>query len=449
MLQAGRAVLHIVTGLCSVVMFLMWAVAAFVVSPATAAVITATVGILLLVLRPLSRRVRRGAAATSAASLSQAAGIAESVRMTQEIEVFGARDAERSRIERLVGGYTDDFVRLRTISRVVPALYESGLILLVVGGLATVHLAGATRVAALGTVVLLLVRASAYGQQFQTSYLGLREALPYVERLSDAVARYRAATPARGTVRPDRIGPVDLDRVSFAYSPGAPVLHDITFTIERGEAVGIVGPTGAGKSTLVDLLLRLRTPTSGVYRVGDTPATDVDYAVWHRKVSYLAQEPRILTGTVAENIRFFREWIDDEAIERAARLAHIHDDVLTWRDGYDTSIGHRTDAISGGQRQRLCLARALAGEPELLLLDEPTSALDTDSERLIQDSLRALHGSLTLVIVAHRMATLELCDRLIVLRAGRVEAFAPAVDLYAANDFYREAVRASVSNGRD
>jgi ATP-binding cassette subfamily B protein len=121
-------------------------------------------------------------------------------------------------------------------------------------------------------------------------------------------------------------------------------------------------------------------------------------------------------------------------------LAHIDEDIESWRDGYKTVIGQRADAVSGGQRQRLCLARALAGAPEFLILDEPTSSLDAHSEHLIRDTLARLQGQLTMVIVAHRLTTMNSCDRVMVIRDGRLEAFAPAHSLYDSNDFYRRAV---------
>ncbi len=136
----------------------------------------------------------------------------------------------------------------------------------------------------------------------------------------------------------------------------------------------------------------------------------------------MPQEPRLLHATVFENIRFDRD-VDLPAVERAARLAHIHDEIMTWSNGYDTLVGPRADAVSGGQQQRLCLARALAATPEVLVLDEPTSALDPKSEALIQESLNTLKHDLTLFIIAHRMSTLDICDRVMVIMGGRLVAF--------------------------
>jgi ATP-binding cassette, subfamily B, bacterial len=444
--QAGNAVLLLATGFSAVLMFLSLAISAFLLSVGVAAAVMATATVLFAGLRPLSRRVRRYSAATSATAISQATGVAESVRMAEEVQVFGASEAERSRVEALVASVEWNFVRTRSLSRIVPVVYETAVIFLLIVGLSLVYAIGTTRLATLGAVVLLLVRAASYGQQFQTAYQGLGEALPYFDRLTGVIADYRVNARPRGHRAIDLVRTIEFDSVSFLYRPGTPVLRDVSFSIMAGEAIGVVGPTGAGKSTLLQLLLRLREPSAGHFRVNDVPAGEIDDEVWHRKVAYLPQEPHLLGATVAENIRFHRDWVGDEAIERAARLAHIHANAMSWTDGYDTVVGQRANAVSGGQRQRLCLARALAASPELLILDEPTSALDVQSEYLIQESLAELRGRLTLVVVAHRLGTLRLCDRVMVIRDGRIEAFGPAELLYDSNAFYREAVNLTTAS---
>jgi ABC-type multidrug transport system fused ATPase/permease subunit len=445
--QAGFVVIQLANAFASALMFLVLAASAFLLSPGVAAVVMMTAIVLFAGLRPLSRKVRRNAAATSSSLLRQAAGVAESVRMAEEVEAVGAIEFERVRVGTLVESLERNFIRTRTLIAVVPVVYQSSVLLLIVAGLGVLYAAGTSRLAALGAVVLLLVRASSYGQQFQSAYQGAGEALPYLDRVTGAIEHFRSS-PRRPGFRP--IGPVrsiEVDSMSFAYRPGTPVLRDLSFKLQAGEAIGMVGPSGAGKSTLLQVLLRLREPSAGRYRVNGIPVGEIKDDAWHRKVAFLPQEPHLLASSVAENIRFFRDFVDDDAIERAARLAHIHDDILTWAEGYETVVGQRADAVSGGQRQRLCLARALAGAPEILILDEPTSSLDIQSERLIQESLEGLRGHLTLVVVAHRLTTLSLCDRVMVIRDGQLEAFAPADKLYASNGFYREAVELA-STGR-
>jgi ATP-binding cassette subfamily B protein len=445
--QAGSAVLMLTAGLAAALEFLTLVLSALVLSVAVSALIIVSAALLFACLRPLSKRVRQRAKATSTASLAQASGVAESVRMAEEIEVFGAADAERTRLVGLVGALQRRFVAMRSLSRVVPVVYQSAVIFLLIGGLALLGVMGTARLAALGAVVLILVRASSYGQQLQVAYQGVGEALPYLDRVSDAIERFRSNRRVAGHRAVGALRSLELRDVMFEYRPETLVLRHLSFSVVAGESIGIVGPSGAGKSTLLQLLLRLRAPSTGSFLVNDIDASEVDDISWHERVAFLPQEPHLLNDTVAQNIRFFRDRISDEAVERAARIAHIHDDIVSWSAGYETVVGQRAEAVSGGQRQRICLARALAGSPELLLLDEPTSALDLRSEHLIQESLEELRRSLTLIVVAHRVSTLSLCDRVMVIRDGRLESFGPADLVYDSNEFYRESVKIASAGG--
>jgi ATP-binding cassette, subfamily B, bacterial len=321
---------------------------------------------------------------------------------------------------------------------------------LVISGLSVLYALGGENLGALGAIVLLLVRALSYGQQLQSSYQRLNEVTPFLDRILKEVARYDDNAVESGSQSVPARRDITFDRVSFAYNPSESVLHEVSFRVDAGEAVGVVGLSGAGKSTLVQLLLRLREPDSGVFRVGSTDVRQIARDDWQRRVAYVSQEPRLLGGTVTENIRYLREHIDGDAIEIAAKMAHIHEEVLSWPGGYDHRVGQRLDAVSGGQRQRLCLARALVGKPEILVLDEPTSALDPHSEAAIQQSLEELRGAVTMFIVAHRMSTLSTCDRIMVIEAGGIAAFDTPANLRRINGYFRTAMElAGVSSQRN
>jgi ABC-type multidrug transport system fused ATPase/permease subunit len=262
-----------------------------------------------------------------------------------------------------------------------------------------------------------------------------------VERVREAERRYRASAPVNGEESLEGVRTLTFTNVSFGYGRGPHALSNVDFAVTAGEAVGIIGPSGAGKSTLVQILLGLRVPDSGQYLVNGLPADEFSRDDWRRHFAYVAQDARLLHASVTDNIRFFRD-IDDASVERAAQLAGIHDDVIAWPAGYATIIGPRADAISGGQQQRICLARALAATPEVLVLDEPTSALDPHAEQLIQQSLLGLKGKLTLFIVAHRMSTLNICERVMVIVDGLLEAFDHIAELRNHNSYYRSAISA-------
>jgi ATP-binding cassette, subfamily B, bacterial len=230
--------------------------------------------------------------------------------------------------------------------------------------------------------------------------------------------------------------------VWFAYEPGRPVLFDVSFGAQRGEVIGIVGPSGAGKSTLVQLLLRLREPTSGRVMADGRNLQRLSLNGWYQRVTFVPQEPRLFSGSVASNIRFFRD-VDPEDIVRAAKLANMHDEIRAWPRGYATPVGERGGELSLGQRQRLCIARSLVGEPDVVVLDEPTSSLDPRSESLVREALSALAPRVTLFIIAHRLSTLDTCDRIMVLQAGRLQGFDEPRQLEHSSPFYREALRLS------
>jgi ABC-type multidrug transport system fused ATPase/permease subunit len=390
-------------------------------------------------LRPLRNRVVRSARELSRSQVAFAGSIAESVRVVEEMHVLGVAGAQRDRIEGFSRGVQRHFFRTQLLGKLIGGIYQSVIYLLLVGGVAGFYyFAKGDHAAALGGVVLLLIRAGSTGQNVQSAYQGIAQSMPFIERTQEAIAHYKQAETHDAGAPLAGVETMGFENVAYAYREGTPVLSDISFEVSRGEVVGIIGPSGAGKSTLVQLLLRLRLPKEGRYLVNGVSANEFAEDDWHRLVSYVPQEPRLLHASVADNIRFFRD-IDDEAVERAARHARIHDDIVGWAKGYETLVGPRADAVSGGQQQRICLARALAARPEILVLDEPTSALDPHSEALIGESLTALKSELTLFIIAHRMSTLDMCDRVMVIVDGRLVAFDTKARLQSDNSYYRHA----------
>jgi ATP-binding cassette subfamily B protein len=442
-LQATQGAQQATTLLTASFTFLILMVSALELNAGAAGIVLVAALGLFVVMRPLNRLGVRRARQLSRAQLDYAGGISETVRLAEETQVFGVGGAQRERIDHFIRAARHLYLRTQVVVRLTPNLYQSLMYVLLIGGLAALYAVNRHNVASLGAVILLLVRAGTNGQQIQGAYQGLRQSLPFIERLQDAVARYSESAPPTGSRPLESVNSLAFENVSFSYRPGQPVLSDISFKVLRGEAIGIIGPSGAGKSTLVQILLQLRMAEHGSYLANGLPAEEFMRADWHRRIAYVPQEPRLVHTTVAENIRYFREGISDEAMERAARSARIHEDIIAWPEGYDTIVGPRADAVSGGQQQRICLARALAAGPEVLVLDEPTSALDPQSEALIQESLVALRSELTLFIIAHRMSTLEVCDRVMVISGGRLVAFDMIDVLRRENSYYRMATTLS------
>lgn len=215
---------------------------------------------------------------------------------------------------------------------------------------------------------------------------------------------------------------ISLKDLKFHY-PGSkePVLKGISFNIAKNSCIGIIGSTGCGKSTLVDLLLGLHLPSSGTIMIDDQPLSSSNRRSWRQSVGYVPQDIYLLDETIAANVAYGipEDEVDQDRVEEVCRAAQIHEHISTnLPNGYQTTIGERGVRLSGGQRQRLGLARALYHKPSVLLLDEATSALDIETEKRVMETINTLQGSLTLIIIAHRLQTLEHCDNILHLEAG-------------------------------
>jgi ATP-binding cassette, subfamily B, bacterial len=433
-LQSSAGTLQFAALVSGLITFIVLVVSAMLLNVLAAILVLIVSAILFGLLRPVSRIGRQHAKQLSGAQLTFAGNVGEAVRLAEETHVFGVEDAQRARIAELADIAGHHFFTTQFINRLVPTLFQSLIYLTVIGGLAALYATNAGDVGSLGAVILIMVRAGSYGQQVQSSYQAILQSLPFAERLREEIDRYRAqrvTLPERSLPRIDTIA---LEEVDFAYRPDRPVLSGVSFEAGRGDSIGIVGPSGAGKSTIVQILLRLRDPDGGAYLVNGERASDFSFEDWHRQVAYVPQKPQLVHASVSENIRYFRD-IDEAAVRRAAELARIDEDVRSWPQGFETLIGPRADSISGGQQQRICLARALAANPDVLVLDEPTSALDPRSEALIQESLRTIAKDLTLFVVTHRMSLLDVCDRLLVLVDGRVDGFGDAAGVRAESSY--------------
>jgi ATP-binding cassette subfamily B protein len=441
--KAATAVLFAANAVVAGFNFLILAASALSVNVLAAVASTLVAGTLFLALRPVTRLGRRYSSSEGLANLQYASSVSQAVSLAREVKVFDVGAALKREVGGRAEAVAEPYFRGQLLTRLQPVLYQSVALLLVVGGLAAVDLFGTGNIAALGAVVLLLVRSVSYAQLLQLNYHLLQGFAPYIEQVERTRAEYVRAKVKGGTRAVGAMNRIALNRVSFSYQPGVPVLRDISFQVERGEVIGIVGPSGVGKSTLLQVLLRLREPSSGRYLIDGADAREFRFGDWYAKIAFVPQEPRLLQGTVSDNIRFFRDWIEPQTIELAAREAHIEEEVLSWPQGYETEVGDHGRTVSGGQRQRIGLARALAGHPQVLLLDEPMSALDMRSEELVQETLRDIKGTVSLFIVAHRLSTLRICDRVMVLASGRIQSFDRPSVLAETSPFYRRALELS------
>ena len=394
---------------------------AIVLSPATALIVIGALAVLFFALRPLAKAVKRSAGGKAGASMRFMETLNEAANLAVDSRTYGVIDAEEALIDESIDEVHRPWYRVELMHGLVPGAYQTAGFAFVFVGLGVVGASGsASSFGNLGAVVLILLRALASSQQVQYAYGKVGEALPFVDRVYGDIERLEASAERRGNHPLSHIESLRVDDVSFVYPDGRRALKGIDLAIRSGESVAITGPSGAGKSTLAAVLLGLLPPTEGSFTVNGVPVVDVAPADWSRRLGYVPQEGRLLTGTVADNIRFLRKDISDDDVVRAARAAHLHEDVLRWPGGYDTVVSQRSEAVSGGQRQRICLARALVCHPDLLILDEPTSALDAEAEDVVASTLRALKGTVTMVIVSHKPRLTEICERVVHLRQGEV-----------------------------
>lgn len=275
-------------------------------------------------------------------------------------------------------------------------------------------------------------------QQLYSSAVSLRYARPSL----NALYADWLATGAGGHL-PDSgdevAGPtlrtqVSLRNVSFTYSgTPRPAVSDVSLEIRKGESIGLIGRTGAGKSTLADILLGLFPPDSGAVLVDGVPLTPTSVGGWRRQVGYVAQHIFLANLSISQNIAFGLPpgLVDHHAVVEAAKLAQVDTFIANLPKGYDTIVGERGVRLSGGERQRLGIARALYRRPSVLIFDEATSALDGMTEEAVMDAIRTLSGERTVVLIAHRLTTLEACDRVVLLERGQVMAVGALADLRA------------------
>ena len=237
-------------------------------------------------------------------------------------------------------------------------------------------------------------------------------------------------------VLPPVSGRIAVEHINFFYDSRQPVLTDVSFEAMPGELVAIVGPTGAGKTTVMNLLHRFYDPTEGRITVDGMDLRQVTLDSWYRQIALVPQETILFGGTILDNIRYGNHDATESAVKEASRAAHAHDFILSFPDQYQTVVGEKGVNLSGGQRQRIAIARAVLKNPRILLLDEATSALDTESERLVQEALEQLMKGRTTFVIAHRLTTVQGADRILVLDKGHLVETGTHNELMARQGLY-------------
>jgi ATP-binding cassette, subfamily B, bacterial len=233
-------------------------------------------------------------------------------------------------------------------------------------------------------------------------------------------------------------GEIVFDRVTFAYEDGPPVLKDVSFAIAPGQRVALAGASGAGKSTIVSLILRLYDPQQGAVSIDGVNVKHYRRESLRRQIGIVLQDTILFGATVLENIAYGKPDAAPEEVEEAARQAYAHDFIMALPDGYQTVLGERGVTLSGGQRQRICLARAIIKRPAMLILDEPTSAVDAESEALIWEAIARLQQGKTILVIAHQFSSIRRFDQILVLKHGEVVERGTHAELLDRHGYYAE-----------
>ena len=386
---------------------------------------------------PRYRRVRAAVGGLSSRLENNIAGILV-------IKSFTAEAFETERVRSTSNEYREanfDAIRLA-------AIYVPLIRMAIVGGFAGVLLLGSywvlagTGIVTVGQLVLFammterllwpLTRLGTTVDDYERAKASARR----IFGLLDTLAAIR--DPERPVPLGRARGEVVFDRVAFTYQRGEPVLSGVSFRVAPGETLGIAGPTGAGKSTVIKLLLRLYDVTGGAVRIDGHDVRELAQRDLRANIALVSQDVYLFHGTIYENIAYSTGSAGPAVVERAARLAQLHDFVVSLPDGYDTIVGERGIKLSGGQRQRLSIARAIVKDAPILVLDEATSSVDTETERAIQQSLKTLTSGRTALIIAHRLSTIRHADRILVLRDGKVAEEGDHDDLLAHGGTYAD-----------
>jgi ATP-binding cassette subfamily B protein len=274
-------------------------------------------------------------------------------------------------------------------------------------------------------------------QDLARVYAEMQHAIASAERVFSLIDSVPEISDQPHAIDPGTIrGDIEFDDVGFYYEPGKPVLEDFGLTVNVGETIALVGPTGGGKSTIVNLLCRFYEPKQGTIRIGGQDYTTLSLHALQSRVGMVLQTPHLFSGTICENIRYGRLDATDEEVKQAAKLAGAHDFIVTLEKRYEDEVGEGGNLLSVGQKQLISLARAVLAQPEIFIMDEATSSVDTLTEALIQKGMETLLKSCTSFIIAHRLSTIKRADRILVIENGRISEMGSHAELLRARGHY-------------
>ncbi|MCZ0940326.1 MAG: ABC transporter ATP-binding protein [Caldilineaceae bacterium] len=395
-----------------------------VLSPSLALLTFSTIPLMLLATYFFSRRAKVAFRQTRHSVAGIVGTLAEHLEGMRVIQAFAQEEAMRKRFDDANQDNRDAYVAAMSLSFVFLPTVEflavlATAIVLWFGGRAVAQ--GALEIGVLVAFLAYVTRFFQPIQELSQLYTTMQSAMAGGERVLELLdARPEVADPPDGKEMPTIEGRIELRGVNFSYGSDDPVLHDVDLVIEAGQTVALVGPTGAGKSTIANLVARFYDVSSGEVLIDGIDVRTVMQQSLRRQTGIVSQEPFLFAGTVLDNIRFGLPDIEATSVEDAARQANAHEFILELPNGYETEILEGGANLSMGQRQLICIARAVLADPKILILDEATSSVDTATEALIQEALDRLLSNRTAIVIAHRLSTIRKADLICAMQDGRI-----------------------------
>lgn len=400
--------------------------------------VTLTVGgIMFLVFKPLVYRSKITAQRSELVMKEGANLINESMMGIKTIKAMSSENKVISKAQDIFEEWRILVIRIATLSNFTSSALQPISVLLVLVLFAFSHTTDGFAFASFAVIIYAINKIFIYIQQGQNLLHSINEKYPFLRTIlkyEDEAKMYKEKS--MGNIPFSFNDSIVFKNISFSYHEKDPALRNINFTIPKGKITGIIGPSGSGKTTMVDLLLRLIEPESGKILLDDIDIRQINIKEWRKNIGYVSQDIFLTNDTVRNNITFYSEDITDKDIERATKMANIHDFIESLDDGLETMVGERGTKLSGGERQRIVLARVLACNPKILVLDEATSALDNESQALILKTIEGLRGKLTVVIIAHRPSTVKNVDQLAVIENGRIVEIGKPADMLENKNSY-------------